>query len=294
LTGAAGIIATHPLDTIKSRLQTQGSSGYHVLYRGPLHCGVTVIKSEGVRALYKGLTMPVVSMAGLNAVLFGTYSKCIQYIEPNGGANIKSMFIATIVASIAQSPLSSSIDLFKLRLQVENIGGYYHSRFSSHKANNVIRGPIQLIHKILQTEGLKGIFKGLQTTIVRDCIGFCGYFMPYEYMCRYMAGDHRSVNDLSSFHFAVAGGIAGVLTWSICYPVDVVKSRIQVDGVVGPPQYNGMIDCFKKSYRSEGWKVFCRGLGVTAFRAFPANAVTFSVVTLLLKLMREQDNQAIL
>ena len=56
-----------------------------------------------------------------------------------------------------------------------------------------------------------------------------------------------------------AGGFAGMLSWTITYPVDVVKSRLQADGAGGRPyKYRGMIDCGKQIYRTEGSRVFLR------------------------------------
>lgn len=48
--GAAGVLAGHPLDTVKARLQTQKPG----TYRGPLHCFTSIIKTDNARGLYKG------------------------------------------------------------------------------------------------------------------------------------------------------------------------------------------------------------------------------------------------
>lgn len=41
-----------PIDVIKTRLQLDRSGNY----KGIVHCGATIVRSEGVRALWKGLT----------------------------------------------------------------------------------------------------------------------------------------------------------------------------------------------------------------------------------------------
>lgn len=50
--GAAGVLAGHPLDTVKVRLQTQCAS--NPTYRGTVHCFTTIAKAEKVQGLYKG------------------------------------------------------------------------------------------------------------------------------------------------------------------------------------------------------------------------------------------------
>lgn len=88
----------------------------------------------------------------------------------------------------------------------------------------------------------------------------------------------------SSFHILMAGGLAGVFSWLVTFPIDVIKTRMQVDGFNQQHQYANYWDCLKKSYQSEGWKLFTRGLGSTLIRAFPMNAVCFLVVTWIMKL----------
>lgn len=87
----------------------------------------------------------------------------------------------------------------------------------------------------------------------------------------------------SAFFTLMAGGLAGTFSWLVSFPVDVVKSRLQVDGIDGKPKYNGAMDCMKKSYAAEGMSFFTRGLTSTLLRAFPMNAVCFLVVSYVMK-----------
>jgi len=84
----------------------------------------------------------------------------------------------------------------------------------------------------------------------------------------------------------VAGGVAGVASWSLTMPLDVIKSRLQSENPVDPAssgterlaaRYSGVLDCILRSWRSEGVSVFFRGMMVTCMRAFPTNAVVLVV-----------------
>lgn len=68
--------------------------------------------------------------------------------------------------------------------------------------------------------------------------------------------------------------LSGVISWAAIMPLDVVKSRIQTDNPL-QPQYKGMYDCFKKSYKIDGWRVFTKGFTIVALRAFPVNGAVF-------------------
>lgn len=112
--------------------------------------------------------------------------------------------------------------------------------------------------------------------------GFASYFVSFEYMM-------QQTERPSAFYTLMAGGLAGTFSWIISFPVDVVKSRLQVDGIDGTTKYNGAIDCMKKSYREEGYKFFTRGLNSTLMRAFPMNAVCFLVVSQVMKFMENKS-----
>lgn len=70
--GVALVLAGHPFDTVKVRLQT-APDGY---FKGPIDCVKRTLKQEGIAALYKGATPPLVATGGINAALFGMMGVC--------------------------------------------------------------------------------------------------------------------------------------------------------------------------------------------------------------------------
>jgi len=56
------------------------------------------------------------------------------------------------------------------------------------------------------------------------------------------------------------GGIAGIVGVSIVYPIDLVKTRLQNQNTTsGEKLYKNMLDCFKKTYKAEGYLGMYRG-----------------------------------
>lgn len=92
------------------------------------------------------------------------------------------------------------------------------------------------------------------------------------------------MQDAPTWRTMLAGGTAGSLSWIIVYPVDVIKTRMQSDGVNSTPKYKDYIHCFVDSQKSEGYSFLTRGLVSTIIRAFPTNAVTFTVVVWTMRL----------
>lgn len=125
--------------------------------------------------------------------------------------------------------------------------------------------------------------------IIYLLINFCVihsavYFGTYEYMRELLHPGCRTNGEESLSTMLVSGGLAGSLSWLCCYPLDVVKSRLQAQCAGGaPPQYKGIIDCIRTSASQEGNGVFWRGLGPSLARAFLVNGAIFSAYELSLR-----------
>ncbi|CAH1636073.1 unnamed protein product [Spodoptera littoralis] len=73
----------------------------------------------------------------------------------------------------------------------------------------------------------------------------------------------------------INGGIAGIVGVSIVFPLDLVKTRLQNQtiGPNGERQYKNMLDCFKQTYRAEGYFGMYRGSGVNILLITPEKAI---------------------
>lgn len=113
--------------------------------------------------------------------------------------------------------------------------------------------------------------------LLRDVVSYGVYMLVYEAGLRNLHWNH-AVTTL------VSGGTAGVVSWALITPVDLIKSRIQADDIK-KPVYNGIVDCAKKSYHAHGLSVFFRGFSMMMLRSFPVNASTFLVYESTLHLL---------
>jgi len=73
----------------------------------------------------------------------------------------------------------------------------------------------------------------------------------------------------------VNGGIAGIIGVSCVFPLDLVKTRLQNSkpGPNGEKMYTGMLDCFRKTYRAEGYFGMYRGSAVNILLITPEKAI---------------------
>lgn len=73
-----------------------------------------------------------------------------------------------------------------------------------------------------------------------------------------------------------AGGSAGFVEVCIMHPLDLVKTRFQIQrGPDDPNRYTSLADCFKKMYRTEGPFSFYKGILPPILAETPKRAVKF-------------------
>ena len=247
------------------------------------------------------MASPLLGVAGVTALAFGTHSSCLRLLQPDGGRPTAfNSMIAGMVAGTVQCIVCCPTELVKLRMQLMGIGvaekpitTLLHSRtpvmllntsaaMSSASSAITEHRALDTVKHILRTEGVKGLNKGMTVTVCREAPAYGVYFGLFDWTCQ-MLVRKRYVRELGPGVVCITGGISGTAAWVVTYPFDVVKSRLQTDGVDGKQQYNGIVDCARKSYNREGLKVFVRGLSTCLVRAFPVNVATFGTVAILLK-----------
>lgn len=79
------------------------------------------------------------------------------------------------------------------------------------------------IRTILKEEGIRGLYKGFMINAMRDIPSFAVYFGTYEY---YKYFFKQNLNSDSIGIKALCGGLAGMSSWVVIYPLDIIKTRI--------------------------------------------------------------------
>jgi len=237
------------------------------------------------------MAAPMVGMAVINALVFGIQGNMMKYLQ-SGSEQLKlrNSCISGAIAGWAQSFICCPIELIKLRMQFQKDPTHFFGvPMATTKTKKVYSNPLEAVKKIYSNSGILGLGKGMVPTLWREIPAFAVYFSCYDFICQWMVKRKAgmSLDELSPFSLCIAGGLGGIAAWAVTYPVDVVKSRIQVDGMMGETKYCGMIDCIQKSYHEgRDIRVFFTGFNSTMLRAFPVNAVTFTTVALLLRQWR--------
>ncbi|CAM9369176.1 unnamed protein product [Laminaria digitata] len=281
--GLGECLASYPLDTVKTRMQTQTGSA------GVLDCFSVAIREGGPLALYRGMSSRLVASMIAASVMFGANGTLKELFHADSRQPLSGRFIAAaagtgVLEAIAYCPL----ELVKTRMQV--------LRGSPPPGVTVWSTGLQIYRQF----GLfKGCYKGFSSMVLREAPGNLVFFGSYELSKQVRAGGRLSalsslsaVGDRSGFFLrapegeaagvaavASAGGVAGVLYTAAVHPVDTVKSLIQTDSIEAP-KYRGFVDGLRHALARGGGGVrgfasLYRGLSPAIGRAFIGNAVLF-------------------
>lgn len=88
---------------------------------------------------------------------------------------------------------------------------------------------------------------------------------------------------MTSTDFAIdfiAGGVSAAVSKTVVAPLERVKILLQIQdshkGIAKDQRYKGMVDCFSRVYKEQGFFSFWRGNVVNVLRYFPTQALNFA------------------
>jgi len=271
--GIAQVLVGQPFDIVKVRMQTSAKG----TYRGMLDCAGGILRNEGPLAFYKGTVSPLLGIGACVSIQFGVLEYTKRYFtaynartgqdaSQSAGLSSSQLLIAGALAGLSNGFVSGPVEHIRIRLQTQS------------NTNPEYRGPFDVIKKISSKYGIRGIYKGQNVTLLREAMGYGVYFWAYEKLVqREMALSGIRREQISPGSAVLYGAAAGYVLWSVIYPIDVIKSRMQTDGFSPSDgqKYRSAVHCVRTVWRAEGISAFTRGLGPTLIRSPFANGATF-------------------
>ncbi|KAJ7541885.1 hypothetical protein O6H91_10G081000 [Diphasiastrum complanatum] len=263
----AGIIehvAMFPVDTVKTRVQMLSGppcASVHSLSKA----FSSVMKIEGPLGFYRGIGAMVLGAGPSHAAYFAVYEAFKEKFGGNEpGHHPLAHMAAGACATVANDAVLTPMDVVKQRLQL---------------SCSPYRGVLDCIKKMLKEEGLRAFYASYRTTVLMN-IPFVGvHFASYE-------AAKKVLNDLSLdrtgeenfLTHVVAGGAAGALASAVTTPLDVVKTRLQCQGVCGAERYcnSSISEVIRRVITREGPKGLFRGMKPRVLFHTPAAAISWS------------------
>lgn len=290
IAGSVGIFIGYPLDMVKIKLQV-----FPDQYKSATQCLRQAIKEEGFVGLYKGCLPPILIqgisldicdylltyvfsmktfrmliLSGLiNSLMFVGESLATKVLEPNlkpgDVGSVSNAVLAGACGGVLQCVALVPSEVVKCTMQTETMS-------ASTQKQSEFQRTISCARKILQNEGIFGLYRGWTATVLREAPSIGMYFCSYKYSKAFLT-QIQGLKEANDASIMLAGGIAGALSWTTVYPFDVIKSTIQSNN--SGSENRGILSTARVLYQRHGHCVFFRGLGTTIVRAFPVNASTF-------------------
>lgn len=267
IAGASGVAIGHPFDSLKVRLQVGSNAA------------VQQVNLTSLKALYKGLLPPLISVGAFAALNFALYESCKVVLKTydNGakedlpGTKLSHIFLSGCFSGAIMSTVISPVGAVKLQLQLTQETKVW-----------------SCIQHMYQRNGLRSFYRGFGFVAMMDSPGRGVYLWTYEsvksLLVNSSSGRHwpsRTIDSTANISFQnrmTAAVCAGVFSWFVIYPFDVIKARLQLD--LEGKRYRNALICIQDIWRQNGFLGFYRGLGYTLIRAGPVAATILPIYDL--------------
>jgi solute carrier family 25 protein 38 len=267
LAGLASVIALQPLDVLKTRLQEQPRSNVGWIKRtnDVIKC---TIKNDGTLGFWRGTIPTMIRNVPGVAVYFLTLQqfKYLVYIGNQRNLPIlKSLYDpesrrlsgrGNLLAGAFSRTFAGALLMPATVLKVR-----YESR--QYKYGSLVSA----CRSIYRQDGLRGFFRGLGATALRDAPHAGIYLFFYESLkgsCLLFPPTPPGT--------LLAGGMAGLLATAATQPFDLAKTRVQL--AAGRENF---IMVLVKTVKNEGFRGLFSGMGPRLIRKSLSSAVTWTV-----------------
>ncbi|KAB2050590.1 hypothetical protein ERO13_A13G234700v2 [Gossypium hirsutum] len=261
--GCVEHMAMFPVDTVKTHMQALGSCPIKSV--GVRHALRSILKSEGLPGLYRGIGAMGLGAGPAHAVYFSVYEVCKKYFSGENPNNSAAHAVSGVCATVASDAVFTPMDTVKQRLQLGNSAAY--------------RGVFDCVKKVLKEEGFGAFYASYRTTVLMNAPYTAVHFTTYEALKRGLIEiSPESVSDERVIVHATAGSLAGASAAVITTPLDVVKTQLQCQGVCGCDRFksSSIGDVVKTIVRKDGYNGLMRGWIPRMLFHAPAAAICWS------------------
>lgn len=283
-----------PLDVFKVRYQLQIESKNEAKYQSIRQSLRTLLKEEGVTALWKGhLPAQYLSAIFMTCQFYGVdlFTRKIYTIFPSLNDNsYKRTFIMSFGGLFGASMatlISFPFDVVRTRIIAQPSSNLNDPSSLYYKSTR------NALKQIVQRESFIGLYKGILPQLMSigptSAIQFACY-STFTELYYYFKQDQ--LNLIEKF---LCGSMSGFVGKTVVYPLDTIRKRLQIQGfeegrksLGATTKYSNMRHCIVTMYRQEnGLKAFYKGYIPGMAKAFISSGLYFSLFELFKHLLVE-------
>ncbi|KAJ8078874.1 hypothetical protein PM082_013158 [Marasmius tenuissimus] len=282
--------AGYPLDSLKSRLQTT---------KTPIsvpRLAAIVYREEGVVGFFRGIWIPLITISFVRAASFTIYTRTKEHFRDHNWLARNSIIDASVIGGISGAMSGALISFGSAPFELVKVRRQLEYTIAASKGLHLEKAPgtLEAVKEIFKSNGLPGLYTGFRLHFIRDTSGTALYFLEYDGM-RHLLGRQRNGEQgptppwlpiPASLVPFVCGSFAGVTSWALIYPLDVVKTKVQQRALAGE-RYRGVFETLRRLIRGPdperpkplmaGIGRIYRGLGVSALRSITTHGLLWTI-----------------
>ncbi|KAF9962104.1 hypothetical protein BGZ65_009756 [Modicella reniformis] len=273
--GAVEAVITYPTEFAKTQLQLQDGGAASVRnggvkFKGPIDVLVTTARTQGITAIYRGLSALIIGTAAKAGIRFFAFDQFKELLKDSegkitGGRSV----LAGLGAGMTEAILVvTPTETIKTKL--------IHD---SNLANPKYRGLIHGVRSIIQAEGFGGVYRGVVPVMARQgansAVRFGVYSTLSDHLKARMSPGVPTGKQLPAVYTFGIGAVAGIVTVYMTMPLDVIKTKMQ--GLRAKELYKGSFDCVWKVFKNEGILAFWKGATPRLARLSMSGGIVFSL-----------------
>jgi len=185
---------------------------------------------------------------------------------------IENFMLSGIAAGISKT---AAAPIERVKLLVQNQG----EMIKQGRLDKPYSGVMDCTMRTYKTEGLTPFWRGNLANVIRyfptQALNFA-----FKDTVKGLFNVSKDASYITKLSVNIAsGGIAGSMSLCFVYPLDYVRTRLANDnkGADGKRQYNGLIDCFKKTVKSDGFGGIYRGFVISCVGIFIYRGLYFGL-----------------
>jgi len=171
------------------------------------------VRKDGYRALWKGNAATMVRIVPYAGISFTTNEHFKSYLTQDGHLSNPRRFLSGSMAGVTASSLTYVLEVMRARIACQPEHTTLRSSFKLIKAE----------------QGYRSLFRGLIPTLFGVFIYGGTSFTVYGILKK----QHTSEREITFYHRFGYGALAGGISQSVSYPIDIVRRRMQTGGILG-------------------------------------------------------------
>ena len=272
-----------------------------------------IYRSDGTRGLFRGHSATLLRIFPYAGIKFLAYEQVrAVMIHVPSQETAARRFLSGSIAGTVSVFFTYPLEVIRVRLAFETKSGgrvslpgicrqIYHEHpprvaaasmttAESGAAAVAAASAVKTIQELSPSSGMANFYRGFTPTLW-GMLPYAGAsFLTHDTMGdllrhpRFAAyttlpntATSKKPAQLTTWAQLVAGGFAGFVSQTLSYPLEVVRRRMQVGGVVGDGRRQGIMQTARGIWLERGWKGFFVGLGIGYVKVVPMVATSFYV-----------------